>query len=136
MSVAVPLAVEVATTVAGLRESADKAGGAGVTVSVVVFVAPPYTAVIVTFVEEATLEVEIAKVAEDEDERTVAVPGTDATLGFELESVTFAPAVGAGPLRDTVPVEGVPPATLAGDTATDVRRAGVTVSVAVREPDE
>ena len=40
LSVAVPLAVAVATTVAGLTLSADKAGGAGVTVSVVVFVVP------------------------------------------------------------------------------------------------
>jgi len=50
--------------------------------------------------------------------------------------VTFAPAAGAGPLRVTVPVELVPPATLVGDTLTDVRRAGVTVSVAVFVPVE
>ena len=91
---------------------------------------------IVTFVDEATLKVEIWNVAEDDDEGTVTLPGTDATLGFELESVTFAPAAGADPLRVTVPVEAVPPATLAGETLTDVSRAGVTVSVAVREPVE
>jgi hypothetical protein len=92
--------------------------------------------VIVTFVEEATLKVVIANVAEDADERTVAVLGTEATLGFELDIVTFAPEAGAGPLRDTVPVEGVPPATLVGDTLTDVSAAGVTVSVAVFVPVE
>jgi hypothetical protein len=136
LSVAVPLAAEVATTVDGLTVSADMAGGAGVTVSVVVFVVPLYTAVIVTFVEEPTLEVVIANVAEDADGRTVAVPGTEATLGFELESATFALEAGAGPLRDTVPVEAVPPETLVGDTLTEVSTAGVTVSVAVFVPVE
>jgi hypothetical protein len=136
LSVAVPFTVAVATAVVGFTEREDSAGGAGVTVSVVVFVVPLRTAVIVTFVEEATLKVVIANVAEDEDERTVTEPGTDATLGFELESATFAPAAGAEPLRETVPVEGVPLATRPGDTLTDVSTAGVTVSVAEREPVE
>ena len=50
---------------------------------------------------------------------------------FELDRVTTTPPAGALPVNVTVPVEGLPPATLAGATATLERAGGVTVSVAV-----
>ena len=83
-------------------------------------------------VEAPTARVVTENVAEDENAVTVA--GTVAALEFELERVTILPAAGADPLKETVPVEGVPPATLAGATETAVRTAGVTVSVADRDP--
>ena len=89
---------------------------------------------IVTPVEATTPEVVIANVAEVV--RTVTLLGTAATLEFELDRVTATPAVGAGPLKKTVPVDDDPPETLAGDTLTDVSTAGVIVSVAVFVPVE
>ena len=65
---------------------------------------------------------------------TVTLEGTLAAP-LLLESVTIAPPAGAGPLNVTVPVEGVPPMTLAGFSVSDERvggggGAGVTVSEA------
>ena len=50
---------------------------------------------------------------------------------FIAGSVTNAPAGGALPVNVTVPVEGLPPTTLGGATATDESAAGVVVSRAV-----
>jgi hypothetical protein len=62
---------------------------------------------------------------------TVTLAGTVAA-GLLLLSATTMPPVGAGPLSVTVPVDGLPPTTLLGFTATEdkVTGAGVTVSVA------
>jgi hypothetical protein len=67
---------------------------------------------------------------------TTTLAGTLAAAVLLLESAMDAPPAGAGPLNVTVPVEEVPPVTLAGLRATDVRvgsggAAGVTVSEAV-----
>ena len=70
----------------------------------------------------------------------VAPAGTVTPLGVAaaillLESVTWVPPAGAGPLRVTVPVDDcAPPTTLAGFRASDERGGGaegVTVSAAV-----
>jgi hypothetical protein len=52
---------------------------------------------------------------------TVTLPAdTCATAVLLLDSVTVAPPVGAGPVRVTVPLEEVPPATLAGFRETEL----------------
>ena len=61
---------------------------------------------------------------------TVTLGGT-ITAALLLESATWAPPAGAGPLRVTVPLAGVPPATLDGLMTSDEMTAGVTVSAAV-----
>jgi hypothetical protein len=50
---------------------------------------------------------------------TVTLAGTDAAAVLLLDRVTTAPPVGAEPLRVTVPVEEVPPVTLAGFNDTE-----------------
>ena len=60
---------------------------------------------------------------------TVTLEGTVAA-GSLLESVTCAPPAGAGPFSVTVPVEGLPPVTLAALRASEETIGGITVSVA------
>ena len=62
---------------------------------------------------------------------TVTLAGTVAA-GLLLVRVTSAPPAGAGTLRVTAPVEGLPPTTLVGLTVTEdmVTGTGVTISVA------
>ena len=78
----------------------------------------------------------IVKVAVVAPLATVTLAATAAAPGLLLESDTSAPPLGACPLNVTVPVDGVPPVTLAGFTLTDERvgngTTGRTVSVAVR----
>jgi hypothetical protein len=79
----------------------------------------------------ATGLVEIANVAVVAPASTLTLAGTCAAA-LLLESVTTAPPEGAAPLSVTVPVEPVPPITLAGFTDTDESVtviAGVTVTV-------
>ena len=85
----------------------------------------------VTVVSTETAVVVTAKVAVLALAATVTLAGTVAA-GLLLVSPTTTPPVGAGPLSVTVPVDGVPPTTLAGFTATEdnVTGTGVTVSVA------
>lgn len=61
---------------------------------------------------------------------TVTVPGTLAVAGLLLASVITTPPVGAGPVRVTVPVDGVPPETVVGFNARLERAGGITVIVA------
>ena len=50
--------------------------------------------------------------------KKVTLVGTVTTAVFELDRVTIAPPEGAGPLSVTVPVEELPPTTLAGARVT------------------
>ena len=62
----------------------------------------------------------------------VTLAGTVATKGMLLVKVTLMPPVGAGALKVTVPVEGLPPVTVVGFSDTeDNATAGVMVSGAV-----
>jgi hypothetical protein len=89
--------------------------------------------VIVTFVFAVTaLEVTV-NVAVVAFAATVTLAGTVAAAVLLLDSVTTAPAAGAGPFNVTVPVDGVPPITVVGLKLTEVNVAAVTVRVAVLE---
>ena len=83
--------------------------------------------------EEVTALVLTVNVALVAPAATVTLAGADAAETL-LERVTCAPPVGAAPLSVTVPVEGDPPVTLVGLSATEERVAelgGVTASEAV-----
>src|SRR5579859_7354255 len=83
--------------------------GAGMTVSVADCVAPALDADIMTVVEEVTAFVATVK------DVAVDPAGTAATFVSLLESATCTPALGAGPLRVTVPIEVcAPPTTFVG----------------------
>src|SRR6266850_3110214 len=85
-----------------------------------------------TAVEAATALVLTGKVALVAPAGTVTLPGTVAAE-LLLDSVTCVPPPGAGPSSVTVPVELLPPVTVVGFTASEVRRTlGTTVRVAVR----
>jgi hypothetical protein len=77
-----------------------------------------------------TALVVIAKVAELAPEAILTVEGMDTELRLLLR-VTLNPAVGAGPLRFTVPVEEPPPATVVGLTVNPVNAAGLIVKDAL-----
>jgi hypothetical protein len=100
-----------------------------------------YEADIVAEVEMRTMEVFTVKVALVAPAGTITVEGTLAAP-LLLESVTCAPPAGAGPLSVTVPVEDIPPITLAGLSVSEEtvgRGGGVTlrimVVVCVKVPD-
>ena len=61
---------------------------------------------------------------------TVTVAGTVAAA-LLLDKETTVPAKPAGPLRVTVPVEGLPPVTVPGFNVTETTVPGFTVKVAV-----
>ncbi len=75
----------------------------------------------VTDVEVATGLVVTVKVALVAPAGTVTPLAGTLADGSLLERETTAPPLGAGPLSVTVPVEGFPPVTLAGFTATEDR---------------
>lgn len=81
---------------------------------------------IVATVVLATPTVAIVKVPVVEPPGTVTVAGTVALVVFD-ESATEMPPDGAAPFRVTVPVEGLPPATLVG-FATRLRSVGGVIS--------
>ena len=74
-----------------------------------------------TVVDAATALVLTVNVALVAPAGTVTVEGTLAAAVLLLESVTCAPAAGAGPLSVAVPVEEFPPVTLAGFTESEER---------------
>ena len=77
-----------------------------------------------TGVDAATALVLTGKVALGAPAATVTLDGALATVVLLLESVTCAPPDGAGPLNVTVPVEELPPVTLAGFSESEEREAG------------
>ena len=98
-------------------------GGAGVTVSEADLVAPLYVARMVIAVDAATALVETVNVVRVAPAATVTLEGTLAAFVLLLESVICAPPAGAGPLSVTVPVEALPPVTLAGFRESEERDA-------------
>ena len=87
-------------------------------------------------VEAVTARVVTVKAALVAPAGMVTVAGTVAAVVSLLERETRAPAVGAGPLSVTLPVEGDPPLTLVGFSVSEVRvgpdgGCGVTMSEAV-----
>jgi hypothetical protein len=130
-----PLIVTVAveplplTTEVGASEMADATGGLTVRVAVC-GVAVPMTPVIVSDLAAVTAVVLAVNVAVDAPARTVTVAGTVADESLDVR-LTVVPAVGAGPVRVTVPVEEVPPVTVAGFRLTPLSVAAWTVRVTV-----
>jgi hypothetical protein len=108
VSVTVPVDDVPTGTVVGFNVS--DANEATDTVRLVVLVVP-YTAVIVTEVEDATPLVVIVKVALLEPPTMGTLAGTCAAEVLLLCRVTTAPPAGAAPVRVTVPVELFPPTT-------------------------
>jgi hypothetical protein len=103
-------------------------------VSVVVTVAPPYVAEMVTVVGDDTVVVVTVKVAVVAPAAIVSLAGNEDAVLLS-DSVTTTPPVGAGPLIVTVPVveDGLVPTTDDGLTATEVRTGGLIARVAVAE---
>ena len=98
-------------------------------------VTPPRTAEIVADVAAATGAVVTVNVALVAPAGTVTLAGTLVALEFS-ESETATPPLGAAALNVTVPVDAVPPTTLAGLSATEanvgpVAPPGLSVSVAL-----
>ena len=91
---------------------------------------PLYEAEILAEVETTTIEVLTVKVALVAPAGTVTLAGTLAALLLLLRR-TCAPPAGAGPLSVTVPVEDVPPITLAGLSVSDETVGSGTVTVRV-----
>lgn len=83
-------------------------------------------------VDEVTAAVVIVNVTVAEPSGTVTLAGTVATEVRLLVRVTTIPPAGAGPVSVTVPVEGVPPCTLAGSRVRDDIVGVLTVRVACR----
>lgn len=125
VSVTVPCEDVPPATVVGFSDTADNdaGGGGGVTVNVVVRVTAPALAVMVAAVDVVTETVAIAKVALVAPCAIVTLGGTAAVLA-ELLSVTWNPPAGAAAVRDTVPVDGLPPVTVDGLTLTALKLAG------------
>ena len=104
----------------GLRLRIVRLRGAGVTVKVAVCV-EPNEPVMITAVLALTAFVVRAKLALVFPLATTTVAGVCAAPVLLLDSAIVAPPVGAGPLRVTVPVAPVPPATVVGLTEIDER---------------
>jgi len=90
--------------------------------------APPYDAVMVTAVETVTTAGAIENVVYVAPAGTVTLAATGAVTGSDVDSVTTAPPEGAGPFRLTrFETEVVPPAMVAGESATEVAIIGTTL---------
>ena len=85
-------------------------------------VVPKWPEIFTDVAAETTL-VLIVNVADEEPAATVTEAGTVALADVD-ESFTTDPPEGAIPERVTVPVEGVPPATVAGSSETDTSDTG------------
>jgi hypothetical protein len=128
--VTVPVEEVPPLTLDGLRLSVLSAGA--LTVNRAVLVTVPYDAVMVDVVDAVTAFVVIVNLAVVAPARTVTLPGTVAAAVLLLVRVTTMPLVGATPLSVTVPVEPVPPITVAGLSESVDSAGGFTVKVVVR----
>jgi hypothetical protein len=84
------------------------------TTSAAVFVTNPSPAVIVLVNVDVVPFTEIVKVALLLPAATVTAEGKLTRLGFPVDSLTTHPPLGAGPTRETVPVEVPPTVTVDG----------------------
>ena len=134
VSVTVPVEGLPPTTLDGVTPSELNPAATGATVRGAVRVTPPYTAEIVTAVEPGTGVVVTVNVALVAPAATVALDGTVTADVLSLDSVTTNPPPGAGPLSVTVPVEGLPPTTLDGFTASEVSTARMSKLIAFEVP--
>ena len=137
VSVTVPCDEAPPVTLAGLTATVESDTAAdGVTVSWAVREMPLAEAVMVVVRVVGPARVEMGKVPLDSPPWTIIVAGTVAAAVFELDNETTSPPAGAPTERKTVPVTGVPPSTVAGETLRDAGpmggSGGVTVSVALR----
>jgi hypothetical protein len=115
VSVTVPCDVLPPVTLVGLSDSADRVAAAAPALTVSVVENPRWSSPeIVTDVSDVTDVVEIGNVAVVAPAGTVTLAGSVA--GEPPNSCTTAPPAGAGPSIVTVPVELLPPATVAGDS--------------------
>jgi hypothetical protein len=105
---------------------------AGLMVRVAVRLAEANVAVIVALADVATAVVVIVKVAVVAPAATVTEVGSVAFAVLDARE-TAIPPVGAAPLRVTVPVDGLPPMTVDGESVSPVSTGGFIVSVAVFE---
>lgn len=124
--VTVPVDVFPPTTEVGFSVKPERV--AALIVSVAVFEAPANVAEIVDEVFELTAVVVTVNVAVELPAGTVTDAGTVA-LALVEDSVTTDPPVPAFPLRVTVPIDEVPPVTVAGLNEMPVNVAGVMVKV-------
>jgi hypothetical protein len=127
--VTVPVEETPPITVVGLMVTLERDGG--LIVNVAFDVLPDSVAEMVSVATDATARVVTVNVPEVAPATTVTVPGTVALAALEL-SVIAIPPVGAGPLRVTVPVEEVPPVTVAGESVRPVSVGGLIVRLAVK----
>jgi len=124
------VAVNPQTTLAGLKDIVITAGGATVSPLDVVVplgsVAVRLTEVLAETGSELALKVPLVA-----PPAMLKLAGTVAALVLLLARATLKPAVGAGPLRATVPTEPLPPVTELGLNVNDLMRAGLTFKEAL-----
>jgi hypothetical protein len=107
-----------------------------VTVSDALAVVTPILAEIVTTAVDPTPKVVTPKAPVVAPAATVTFAGVEAADVLELDSRTTIPPEGAGPESVTVPVDGAPPATVAGSREAEIGTGDETVNgpVAVTPP--
>lgn len=127
LKVTVPVEGLPPTTEVGSRDTDDNVN-AGVIVSCAVAFTPAHVAVIVAVAEEVTGDVVTVNETVELPALTLTCDGTVAEEML-LDSPTEIPPLGAGPLKVMVPVDGLPPVTVAGfREINDSASAGLTVS--------
>lgn len=125
--VTVPVVLVPAATAVGKKETPAKLGA--FTVRVAELLEVPRVATTFTDESEPTANDVTVKVADEAPPAIVTDAGTVAAAALSAERLTERPALGAGPVRVTVPVEAVPPVKLLGLRVTVETPIGLTVNV-------